>query len=61
MHGTIVYNQGHDYGVEFDDWYGGHSCDGYGADEKCLWVDPMDVRRVGKKKSGLTKFLERVA
>ena len=61
MYGTIVFELGHDYGVEFEDWYDGHSCDGLGAQGKCLWVDPIDIRLVGKKKSGLTKFYERVA
>ena len=52
---------GLDYGVEFEDWEGGHSCDGFGEEGKCLWVYPNDMVFAGKKKSGLTKFYERVA
>ncbi len=32
---------GKNIGLEFDEYVGGHSCDGFGVDGRCLWVTPQ--------------------
>lgn len=43
-YGRVIWYDGCDYGVEFEENVGGHDCDGRGKQDHCLWASPRSLQ-----------------
>lgn len=59
-HGRVIWYDGRDYGVEFEENVGGHNCSGRGKQGHCLWAKPDSLllaRLINTKPASEREFI----